>query len=507
MPRLPPHRIALLIALVLAATAPAQATIDTRAAVAAPAPDALQEALATASAQAGKGDTLGASIAVERLIADPGFAALPLAARTQAYTLAGWTALQTRQPDSARGYLDTGRALSPDDPALLFLLGVLDAQQDRSVEGARHITRSLQLSTQFLGDVSGSMAGQLNQSLRGHDAERLALLQILFDRQWKSDGVEPAGLWRRLATLQIEAGQHDKVAATLERIDAPMEVVALRADRRFDPYIDRSSARFDALHSAQRHLDALRVDTLLSPGAGPSLVELSYALLVLGRNEEVLSLTEKPALASADAGSPRRFEGSSDVAWLLNNRAVAQRRLGRTDDAVATLALAAQFSEGDGGTVGNVSQRLNLGVWWVGLQQPRKALEAVEGLTNTSPYGETARAWVRFVAFRQLGDAAQAEAARAQMQARPDTASEFLLEADLEDNRLDQAAARLIARLQSPEERGDALQSVQHYRSVPTMPGNVEREKRWWQVVERRDVQAALQAVGRSEHYALFDIE
>lgn len=503
MPRLQRHRIALLIALVLAGSAAAHATVDTRAvARGTEKTQALQSALHEAAQQGAQGDTLGALIAFERLLADPGVAALPEADRIESYVVAGWIALQSRQPAAARGYLERAQALAPDEPRALYLRGVLASDDGDHVQGVRLITRSLQLSDQFMPEVSAMQAGSLGQLLQGHDAEYRDFLQILFERDWKPDGVEPADFWRRLALLQIESGQDDRVAATVARIQRPLSILALRADKRFDRYIDRDDARFDPVQAAVRELDALRVSTLLAPEQSSALLEMSNTLLVLGRHEEVLAMTEHAAAAAADATVPRTFEKSGDVAWLLNNRAIAQRRLGDSAAGLATLALAAQFHEE--GSV-NVSQRLNLATWQAALLQPQLALEtAASAGANLSPYGEAVQQWVRFIAYRQLGDAAQADTAKAWLIAHEEIAGLFVVETLLEDNALDAAAARLIARLQSTEQRNDALMEVQRLRTVPSLPGDAERDRRWWQVVARADVQAALNAVGRSEQHALF---
>lgn len=502
MPRLQAHRIAVLIALLLAGTAPVHATLDTRTASADTSTQALREALVEAARQGAQGDTLGALITFERLLADPGVAGLPASDRIEAYVVAGWIALQSRQPTAAHRYLQDALALAPDEPRALYLQGVLAADAGRHVEGIRLVTRSLRQSDQFIAEVSASMAGSQGQLLRGHDAEYRDFLQVLFDRNWKPDGVEPSYFWLRLALLQVQSGQSDRVAATLARIDSPMEILALRADKRFDRFIDRDSPRFDPVQAAQRHLDALRVDALLAPEEINPLVQISQALLVLGQHEEVIALTEPMALAAADTGIPRRFDKSSDIAWLLNNRAVAQRRLGDTDAALATMETAAQFHE-EGAT--NISQRLNMAGWQVGLQQPREALTTLQRAgEDLSPYGEAVQQWVRFAAYRQLGDAVQAERARAWLQAHEEAANGYLVETLLEDNALDQAAAQLIADLRASDRRSDTLMSLQQLRTVPSLPGDAERDRRWRLLVQRADVQAALNAVGRSERHALF---
>ena len=502
MPGLHRHPIALLVALMLAGAAPVHATPDSLAATTEEQTRALQQSLREAAQQGAQGDTLGALIGFERLLAEPGLAKLPADDRTEAYVVAGWIALQLSQPAAARSYLASARQLAPEEPRALYLLGVLESEQGHHVEGARLITRSLRQADTFLPEVGFAMAGTQGQLLRGHDTEYRDFLQVLFDRNWKPDGVEPTDFWRLLAVLQLQSGQSDRVAATLERIDSPMEILALRADKRFDRYIDRNNPRFDPVQAAQRHLDALRVNALLAPDQPSALVHISQAMLVLGQHEEVLAVTEPMASAVASARVPPNIDDAGDIAWLLNNRAIAQRRLGDIDAALATLEAAAQFKQ-EGQT--NISQWLNLAAWQAALLQPRKALETSARVgDNLSPYGEAVQQWVRFSAHRQLGDTEQADRAKAWLKDHADNADGYVLETLLYDNALDQAAADLIARLHSTETRSDALLSVQRLRTVPPLPGDVEQERRWWQVVDRADVQAALKAVGRSEQHALF---
>ncbi len=261
MQRLQRHRIAIVLALAIAGISAAHARADTGDGTAAPSALALRDAVADAARQAAQGDTLGALIAFERLLASPALHTLSKADRLEAYTQAAWTALQTGQTGAARTYLQSARQLSPDEPRVLYLLGTL---------------------------------------------------------------------------------------------------------------------------------------------------------------------------------------------------------------------------------------------------QPRQALETADAIgNNLSPYGEAVQQWVRFAAYRQLGDAARAEQAKAWLQAHDDVAAGYFLDALLEDNALDAAAAHLIGRLQSTQHRSDTLLSVQRFVTVPSLPGDAERDRRWWQVVARSDVQAALNTVGRSDAYGI----
>ncbi len=69
---------------------------------------------------------------------------------------------------------------------------------------------------------------------------------------------------------------------------------------------------------------------------------------------------------------------------------------------------------------------------------------------------------------------------------------------------MDEAAAGLIAQLQDPMDRSDALLELQDTRDAPPLPEEVLLTARWKQLKQRADVQAAVRRVGRIESYPLF---
>jgi hypothetical protein len=73
----------------------------------------------------------------------------------------------------------------------------------------------------------------------------------------------------------------------------------------------------------------------------------------------------------------------------------------------------------------------------------------------------------------------------------------------LSANQLDRAARFLVVELLNPEQRQDALASVQDYASKLQTPRDMEYSSRWREVVANRDVQAAIQKTGRVSSYHL----
>lgn len=497
-------RSTLFLALTLAAlfSAPAYPNIPTPQPAPAPAMDAAHAAYAQqwdeAIEQSRSGNTLAALIAMERLMDNPLLADFDAVRRGRAAQMAGWTAAKQKQPALAHRYLQQALLALPGDAQILTTRVSLDLNLENADVATARLIEALGQADGPLG-VSHQAVGYLQHHLRQQPRQRMALLQALFDNQWKSGGLEPSGLWLALATLQVDNGAGDAVAATLARIDSPAELIQLRSDKRFDRYVDRSDARFDPVLAAQRHLDTLRVSGLLDRAFDARLVEFSSTLLTLDRNEEVLALTDSLASAAAEQQSPPA-EQAEWAAWLLNTRIAALRRLGRTDEALEVAKLAARI--GARGPDG-IDHLMNVGFVLGSLGKLQEADAVMKALPELSGYGQSAQALLQFAAARERGDAAAAASARAVIVAHSTEARVFHREMLLEEGDMDAAAAVLIEQLRSPLERGDALASLQDLRVYPSLPGDVRIDAAWRELKQRADVHAEIARVGRIERYAL----
>ncbi|TDB35239.1 hypothetical protein TEP_17230 [Stenotrophomonas sp. TEPEL] len=452
----------------------------------------------TAIEQSRSGNTLAALIAMERLMDSPLLADFDAERRGRAAQIAGWTAAMQKQPALARRYLQQALLALPGDASILTTLVSLDLNDDQPAAAVEHLTQALAHADSPLA-IDHHTVSYLQYHLREQPAQRMALLQALFDNGWKSAGTEPTGLWLELATLQADNGRGDAIPTTLARIDTPAELIRLRSDKRFDRYVDRHDARFDPVKAAQAHLDTLRVSGLLDGDLDARLVDFSSTLLMLDRNEEVLALTDDLAEAVAQ-GQALSAVKAEWLAWLLNSRVAALRRLGRTDEVLETAKLAARI-----GALGpdGLEHQMNVAFVLSSLGQAQEADAAIATLTDLSGYGQAAQAVIQFAAARQRGDAAAAAAARAVIVAQRKDARLFHREMLLEEGDLDGAAAVLIEQLRSPLERSDALASLQDMRVYPSLPGDVRIDAAWRELKQRADVQAEVSRVGRIERYEL----
>ncbi len=499
MPRLLPLTALLLAALSVAPASASIAVVPQKPSVTS---DAVHTAYATrwdeAIQQSRSGNTLGALIAMEQLMEDPLLDDFDAEHRGRAAQVAGWTALMQKKPAQARRYLQQAQESLPDDAQILLTLVSLELSENQPAPATRYLVQALKHAEGPL-PIERQPINYLQYRLRDQPQRRMELLQALFDNGWKGGGVEPTGLWLALATLQADNGRGDDIPATLARINGPAEIIRLRSDKRFDRYVDRGDARFDPVQAAQKHLDELRVSGLLDRALDARMAEFSNTLLMLDRNEEVLALTDGMARAAAEGESPSAAEAEW-VAWLLNSRFTALRRLGRTDDALATAKLAARI-----GALGpdGAEHQFNVGFVLSSLGRLQDATAAVNDMPGLGGYGKAAQALLQFAAARERGDAKAMDVARAAILAEGDDARLFHREMLLDEGNLDGAAAVLIEQLRSPVERGETLASLQDMRTYPSLPGDVKIDAAWRALKQRADVQAEITRVGRIERYEL----
>ncbi len=247
----------------------------------------------------------------------------------------------------------------------------------------------------------------------------------------------------------------------------------------------------------------LRGNVQAHPNQLPRVTALLTALLQAGDNAGVLEASA-PFADATPAFFAHDDEGMMEIAWLLNLRAEAQRRLGQTDAAIATLRHAMTF--GTGGHA-SISQQLNLALWLADGRQPAQALALMAELHGISDYGKSVADLVRVVAYQQLGDTAGVERATAAIAARTGNDRDPYLHALLAQGRQDDAAAEVIRRLRSVDTRQNMLHDAQQYGDIPRWPLAAKREVLLQQVLQRADVHDAIAAVGTRGQHALYPFE
>ena len=338
------------------------------------------------------------------------------------------------------------------------------------------------------------------RNLPNTDAE-LRLLTALFEIQWRDRyRGEPSELWRQMALLLLERGDVARAREALARVTDPASVVRARADRRFDAMRAAEPALFDVAAAAARELERARNQAeSLRDLIEPTLV-LIGALDANNRCEEALEVTERAIerAAGPDAEKDPYRDGGRYFVWLLDWRASLFGCLGRWDEALRQRVQAAVLTESGSP---NTSQVINLAGLYGRLGRPADALDAIERVGRRSEYGGMQEQSVRLRAYVQLGDADGVRSALDFMSEHREDALATYQSALLIAGDVDAAAAVLIQRLDDERDRADALYGMQDFADRPRPPFEEEGSGRWSELMERDDVSAAIERVGRIESY------
>ena len=448
---------------------------------------------------------------LDGILSHPDFGAMHPVTQKDALYTAGWVARTLRNDAKAHPLLVRSTASEHADQydwylrasTALAIGNVPDAVASLTVE-ARRWPNSVRT-------INPQVVYQILDESRKPEADPAASFELhraLFEAKWRPrNDFEPNPTWKALALLWIERGQVDKAEEVLTRITSPITLVGMRADKRFDALRERNPQRFDVRAALERDVAANRKRVEDNPGSLYLFAQLTYALLSAKRFEEVLSLTE-PFMgdkAPTDAFVLRYADWAAQILWVHNNRAIALRGLGRYDEAVALLRATTRKAEG--GDI-NVSQSINLGLLLNRMGRPQEALEAVGQIGEMSPYGRLLYESIRFHAALQLNDQPRVEETLAYLREhRYDSLATYQY-ALIKLGRLDEAAKVLIERLGDLRYRSDALGELQDTYSLPapprvSSPGSGD----WAKLLERKDVKAAIDKVGRIESYDfLFDV-
>lgn len=449
-----------------------------------------------------QGDAADADRALAQLMAHPEFPALSAGEQRATWSRAAWMAVRLDDLARARGLVDRAIAAGSDDPDDVYLLAQLDSHQGDHEAAARHLHDLAVRWPHVLDHLGTDVVLRIARQAPEEAPVRVQLMEALLHADWDGNGLGVGDLWYRLALHYQARGDAAGVRTAVARTTAPDALVKFRADRRFDALLDRDDAALDVAAAAQRRVDHLRRLAAERPDSLEVRMELSYALLATGRHADVVALaTETLAAVSAGTTDAPAFADPQYAVWLLNNRAIAQRRLGKLYDAQADLFRGATLDEYGGA---NVSQALNLGQFLCQRGRPDEALAAIGRVGSMSGYGRMVQASIEHCAAVQQQDAAAARRALGYLRDHRDEAQDIWIWALVEAERMDEAAQALIAALETPKTRGEMLAALQDYREPDPLPAFLPVQERWRALLAREDVRQAVDTVGRIERYPIF---
>jgi hypothetical protein len=489
-----------LAVLVLAACGAGQPTKPAAHAADAPAPaDQLAGAMSLIASQ----NWPDALVALRAIVESPSFRHMPEDFQYRALSTAGWTALRHGSPQLAHDYEVRVSALPQagyeDWLQRLEAAGKAGDQADSigtlTVLMRRWPDRSRQFNPDFILHVIDEAK---------HSAGQLALLQAVFDAQWKLPGdIEPSAAWRDLILRLLDKGRAAEANDVAARVTDVYVLIAMRADRRFDRIVEANAAQFDIGAAADRQLHALQAAADKAPRSLRLKSDVIGALLARQRYDAALAAADSILQDIRSTNFPEKlYEDLGDEqSGFLNLRALALLRVGRFEEALAQLTAASQLHEKYSG---NVDQLINLGGFYCSLERPNDALSSLRSLSaGTSPFGAMQLELVRLDAYAQLKDARQMARSLEYLRAHRADAPAAYGDALLVVNQQDRAAADLVGRLLDPELRQEALLGVQDFAPAPGTPRDRELDARGRALLTRPEVRAAIDKVGRVASYPL----
>jgi tetratricopeptide (TPR) repeat protein len=336
-----------------------------------------------------------------------------------------------------------------------------------------------------------------------HGAD-LPLLQALYDTHWKLKwGIEPSESWRDLTLQLLENGRLTEANEVAGHVTDVYVLIAMRADRRFDPVTAGNPEHFDIEAAGEGELQFLQSASESAPRSLELKSDVIGALVHRQHYEAALAAADSVLSDIRSTNYPRKlFEDYDEqISWFLNLRAIALGHVGRWDDAVAQLKAASLLREGNDRYI---NQLINLGDLYGELGRPNDALTTVSGAEgHTSPFGAMQMESVRLDAAVQLGDPKQIESSLQYLRAHRADAPSAFQKALIDMNESDQAAQVLIERLLDTDQRQAALEAVQDYALAPGPQRSMDLDARWRAIIARPKVQAAIRKVGRVESYRL----
>ena len=347
---------------------------------------------------------------------------------------------------------------------------------------------------------------------QGGVALQSRLIDAMFKAGWRdtdgdwSDSV--SRLWTLRAARAVEAGDLAYAMQLAAKVEAASSRAVIAVDRRFAPVREAMPSSVDVEGALDRELATARMAASSDPLDLGAAYALSFNLMGRGRLDEAYDVIDGALTRVAAAEGKPGVVGPDpdDLIWALDTRSRILVRLGRYDEAVRDLRRASRQPEG--GRM-NVSHAINLGDLYVSIDRPEAALETVAdiGDGDASPYGMVQAYLVRACAFSALGRAAELKTTLSWIEAHADDAPGAVAEAAACTGQVDKAAADLIARLDDPERRSEALMSVQTYLKTPISTRSGEARSRFWAEVQARpDVAAAIERAGEVRNWPVLAI-
>lgn len=407
----------------------------------------------------GADDYATALVLTKAFAEHPEFAAQPVERRNAATILLGLLYAGEGQDVAALPYLIEASEWPGATPDIWLTRITSHARTGDRTAAARALTRFLPRYPDQMATLSTTFILQLEQDPDVDSEAGFELRLALNDAGWRDR--YDSGTWIRLIDDLIKRDRLDEAAPLAGRISRSSGLIRLYAMRRYDAL--RAAAampELDITAILDAELAAQRAEAE-APGADfDTRNAFATGLFERGRFEEALAVSD--ATLTLPAPEPES-EDDRSLTWTMDGRARQLMELGRQDEAIAQMEIAAKRDEGAGV---NVSQTINLGWFYLRAGRNEQAIEAVKSLEpgTASPFGVMQAMHVRACAGAALGNAGVAGLAFAHMEQNWRDAPLTWVEAQACRGDADGAANTLLLILADDELSEDAVSALHTYR-------------------------------------------
>jgi hypothetical protein len=469
-----------------------------------PAPIDAQQQLTDAAKLVDAQDWPRAQAALRALIEAPTFGNLTSHQQYQVLWTAAAVGISRGDPELGYGYLVRVVSMPEAGFEQWTRLTYIAERPGHNAVAVHALTVVAQRWPEQLSTINAGVAYAIIKQARSlpHGAS-LELLGTLYAAHWKlEDGAEPSAAWRDLILLHMEGGRIADAIEVSSHITDPYVLIDVRSDRRFDALVATRPALFDIDVAATRGLHDLQMESEQSPRSLRLKTRVMGALQRQQHYSAMLAATDAVVMEMKATNFPEKLydDYQSQYNWFLNERAIALRRVGLWEEAVAQLEAASRVSERQ---AQNVSQVLNLAILYCELNRPKEALSTIEPVGSVSAYGAMVKEQAHLEAAIQLGDQSQVKRSLDYMKLHSDVSPMIFFDGLIYANQLDDAAHFLIVQLMDPTLRLDMIGRVQEFATHPEPEWSAQHIARRREVIVRQDVQTAIQKVGRIESYHL----
>lgn len=388
-------------------------------------------------------------------------------------------------------------ATDPTEIGAVQTIQISDAlERGAMADATRRFLKLLDAQPEAAAQWRPGMIGAFTDYLEDDPDLALTALQRITSFAWQ----DPDSLrarnneWALAYGWQLgDRGRSADAAKAMAQADDSRVMMYVAADRRFSA-LWSDSRRFDWTAIVQAELTRAEADMAAAPSKLRPARDMISALRSLARYDEAIQIGQ--AFRARLQDGETFVDRDTDADGLLVQLGHVLFDTGAVKEAEAVLLEALAL---DGPDAPATDARMGYSARLLDLGRPAEALKVLAGVDADylTPYGE---AWVdsQRTCAQADTDPKAALVTLATLEARKTENPGALSQALICLNRLDEAAALMIWRLQTPSHRSGALDPFWVARAPPVVqPWQAQFEARRQQILARADVRAALDKVGR----------